>query len=133
MSPPKSQQCGQSATHDGMFPYSPAMLFAAMVIRNNYLRILPNISDDGALDAHSNAANVCQLHIKRLRYSKIGTKILRMFNLLSQHIACDFEASQPLLNAPSQVCSIASCGTGLYQVFSYSPAMFIAAMVIRII
>ena len=57
VSPPKSQQCGQSTTHDGMFPLSPAMLFAAMVIRNNYLRILPNISDDRTLDAHSNVAN----------------------------------------------------------------------------
>ena len=35
-----------------------------------------------------------------------------MFNFLSQHIARDFEASQPLLDAPSQVCSIASCGLG---------------------
>ena len=57
MSPPKPQQCCQSTTHDGMFSYSPAMLFAAMVIRNNYLRLLPNISDDGALDARSNAVN----------------------------------------------------------------------------
>ena len=35
-----------------------------------------------------------------------------MFNFLSQHIAHDFEASQSLLDAPSQVCSIASCGPG---------------------
>ena len=34
VSPPKSQQCGQSATHDGMFSLSPAMVIAAMVIRN---------------------------------------------------------------------------------------------------
>ena len=36
-----------------------------------------------------------------------------MFNFLSQHISCDYEASQPLFNAASQVCSIASCGPGL--------------------
>ena len=34
VSPPKSQQCGQSATHDGMFSLSPAMVISAMVIRN---------------------------------------------------------------------------------------------------
>ena len=34
VSPQKSQQCGQSATQDGMFLYSPAMPIAAMVIRN---------------------------------------------------------------------------------------------------
>ena len=34
LSPQKSQQCGQSASHDGMFLYSPAMSIAAMVIRN---------------------------------------------------------------------------------------------------
>ena len=34
VSPKKSQQCGQSATHDGMFLYCPAMPIAAMVIRN---------------------------------------------------------------------------------------------------
>ena len=60
---------------------------------------------------------VCQSHNKRLRYSKIRTKILSMFNFLSQHIACDFETSQPLFNAASQVCSIASCGLG----YSLSP------------
>ena len=32
--PKKSQQCGQSATYDGLFPYSPAMFIARMVIRN---------------------------------------------------------------------------------------------------
>ena len=30
----KSQQCGQLNSHDGRFPYSPAMLIAALVIRN---------------------------------------------------------------------------------------------------
>ena len=30
----KLQQCGQSATHNGMFEHSPAMFIAAMVIRN---------------------------------------------------------------------------------------------------
>ena len=35
-----------------------------------------------------------------------------MFIFLTQHIAHDFEASQPLLDAPSQVCSITSCGPG---------------------
>ena len=49
---------------------------------------------------------------KYLRYSKIGTKILTMFNFLLQHIAHDFEASQPLLNATSYVSSIAACGLG---------------------
>ena len=34
VSPQKSQQCGQSATDDGMFSYSPVMFIAAMVIRN---------------------------------------------------------------------------------------------------
>ena len=34
LSSSKSQQCGQSATHDGLFPYSLAMFSAAMVIRN---------------------------------------------------------------------------------------------------
>ena len=34
VSPEKSQQCGQSATHDGMCQPSPAMLIAAMEIRN---------------------------------------------------------------------------------------------------
>ena len=34
VTPKKSQQCDQSATHDGMFLYSPAMLITAMVIRN---------------------------------------------------------------------------------------------------
>ena len=32
--PQKSQQCGQSATHDGMFLYSPAMFIAAMVMKH---------------------------------------------------------------------------------------------------
>ena len=39
----KSQQCGQSATHDGMFSYSPGMFIAAMVIRNIQLIILYHI------------------------------------------------------------------------------------------
>ena len=34
VSPQKSQQCGMSASHDGIFLYSPAMPIAAMVIRN---------------------------------------------------------------------------------------------------
>ena len=32
--PLKSQQCGQSATHYGRFPFSPGMVITAMVIRN---------------------------------------------------------------------------------------------------
>ena len=32
--PIKLQQCGKSATHDGLFPYSPAIFIAGMVIRN---------------------------------------------------------------------------------------------------
>ena len=43
---------------------------------------------------------------------QIGSKILCMLNFLSQHIACDFKASQRLWNTPSQVCSIAACGPG---------------------
>ena len=31
----KSQQCSQSAIHDGMFSYSPSMFIAAMVITNS--------------------------------------------------------------------------------------------------
>ena len=34
VSPKNSQQCDQSATHDAMFSLSPAMVIAAMVIRN---------------------------------------------------------------------------------------------------
>ena len=34
VSPKISQQCGQSGTHNGMFSSSPAMVIAAMVIRN---------------------------------------------------------------------------------------------------
>ena len=34
VSPPKSQQCGQSATRDEMFSYSPEMLIAMTVITN---------------------------------------------------------------------------------------------------
>ena len=34
VSPKESQQCGQSATHDGMSSYSPAIVIAAMAIRN---------------------------------------------------------------------------------------------------
>ena len=44
VSPLKSQQYGQSATHDGIFSYSPAMFIAAMVIRNTLLTILTHIS-----------------------------------------------------------------------------------------
>ena len=71
---------------------------------------------------------VCQSHNKLLRYSKFGTKILSMFNFLSQHIARDFEASQPLLNAPSQVCSIASCGLGLYYIVGQCRGMLYLLM-----
>ena len=34
VSPLNLQQCSQSATHDGIFSYSPAMSIAAMVISN---------------------------------------------------------------------------------------------------
>ena len=34
VSPKKSQQCGKPATHDGKCSCSPAMIIAAMVIRN---------------------------------------------------------------------------------------------------
>ena len=57
VSPLKSQQCGQSATHNGMFSYSPAMLIAAMVIRNIKLRIFIHISHGSLLNPHYNAAN----------------------------------------------------------------------------
>ena len=100
VSPPKSQQCGQSATHDGMFSYSPAMLIAAIVFRNIQLRNFTMLQ------------TACKSHYKWLRYYKSGIKILSMLNFPSQHIACDFYASQLVLNPPSQVCSIATCGLG---------------------
>ena len=41
---------------------------------------------------------------------QIGSEIFNM--LESQSIAWDFPASQELWNTPSQVCSIAACGSG---------------------
>ena len=64
-----------------------------------------------------------------------------MLEKASQSIACDFDISQGLQNVPSKVISIATCDWALtlqksHQsahdgMFSYSPAMLIAAMVIR--
>ena len=34
VSPKKSQQCGQSATHDGRFPFSPEFSIAGIAYRN---------------------------------------------------------------------------------------------------
>ena len=53
----KSQQCGQSATHNGKFSYSPAMIIAAMVLGNIQLSILSHISLESLLDPHHNAVN----------------------------------------------------------------------------
>ena len=57
VSPERSQQCGQSVTHDGMFEHSPAMFIAAMLIKNIQLTRLPNISLESSLNPHHNAAN----------------------------------------------------------------------------
>ena len=59
MSPKKSQQYGQSATHDGTFLYSLAMSIAAisMVIRNIKLIILGHILQENLLNGHHYAAN----------------------------------------------------------------------------
>ena len=53
----KSQQCGQSASHAGMFSYSPAMLIAGIVFTNIKLRNLSHISHESLLNPHYNAAN----------------------------------------------------------------------------
>ena len=42
--PLKSKQCGQLATHDGMFSYSAAIFITAMIIKNIKLRVLSDIS-----------------------------------------------------------------------------------------
>ena len=42
----KSLQCGQSAIHDGMFPYFPAMFIAVMAIRNIKLRTSSDIAEN---------------------------------------------------------------------------------------
>ena len=39
MSLRKSQECGQSATHDGIFIVSPAMVIASLEFKNTLLRI----------------------------------------------------------------------------------------------
>ena len=54
---PKSQQCGQSATHDGRFPFSSAMVIAAMVIKNTLLRMSGHASYEGSSNGHHNDAN----------------------------------------------------------------------------
>ena len=61
----RSGHGGQSATHDGMFPYSPAISIAAKAYRNIYLRILTLISHENSLKSDR----------KYLRYSNIGSKI----------------------------------------------------------
>ena len=58
VSPPKSQQCGQSATHDWMFSLSPAMVLAAMAIRNIQLNVSTHISHERA---HHFAENRLQI------------------------------------------------------------------------
>ena len=47
--PQTSQQCGQFATHDGMFSNSPAMYFAAMANGNIQLIVSIHISNGRAL------------------------------------------------------------------------------------
>ena len=49
-----------------------------------------------------------------------------MFVFLSQHIARDFETSQSLLDTPSQVCSIASCGPG-FRLLTVKPLTHVAS------
>ena len=56
---------------------------------------------------------VCKSDNKWLRYPNIGSKITNMLENASQGIACDFGASQQLLNVPSLVSSIAACGWAL--------------------
>ena len=104
VSPQKLRQCGQSATHDGMFSYSPAMFIAAMVIRNILLTILPHISQERLLNHHHNAANCLK------SYFKIRRKKIQYVGNASQHITCDFDVSQEFWNVPPWVFSIASCG-----------------------
>ena len=57
VSPPKLQQCGQSQTHDGMFSLSPAMVIAAMAIRNIQLSVSTHISNERTLKAPHFAEN----------------------------------------------------------------------------
>ena len=57
VSPPNSRECGQAAAHDGTFSYSPAMVIAAMPIRNIYRNILSQIARESLLYEHHNAAN----------------------------------------------------------------------------
>ena len=57
VSPPELQQCGQSATHDGLFSYSPAMFIAAMAIINCQLTISGHILHERELIAHHYAEN----------------------------------------------------------------------------
>ena len=52
LSPQISPQCGQSATHDVMFLYSPAMFIGVMLIRNIKRGILNHISQESILHAH---------------------------------------------------------------------------------
>ena len=96
MSPQKSQQCGQSATHDGMFSSSPAMVIAAMVIRNMELRNYKDISHECVLNGHHFAEIRLEIGNIRLRYTKIGSKITNMLENAPQSIACDFDTSQGL-------------------------------------
>ena len=57
VSPPKSQQCGQSATHDGSFSHSPTIYITAMAIRNIQLGISSHITPEGLSFTHDNATN----------------------------------------------------------------------------
>ena len=75
----KSQQCSQSATHDTrMFLYSPAIVVLAMGI-SVLLKIEEYI------------AEIFQNQEQNIEHAENT----------SHHIACDFEASQSLWNAPS--------------------------------
>ena len=75
MSPQKLQQCGQSATHDAMFSYSPAMIIAAMVMRNIKLITLGLILQESLLNDRHYVAN-------RL---KIGKKVAETFQNREQN------------------------------------------------
>ena len=96
MSPKISQLCGQSATHDGMFSLSPAMVIAAMVTKNIQLRKSDHILHECVLNGHHSAAIRLKSDNIQQRYSKIGREITNMLENASQHIACDFVPLQGL-------------------------------------
>ena len=57
VSPSKLQQCGQSAAHDGISPYSPAIYITVMANGNIYLRIMSFILHESLLNADCYAEN----------------------------------------------------------------------------